>query len=170
MPAPVAPFKRLLSGYDVLPDSGCWVWTGQVYRNGYGGIKVFGKMTATHRFSYELHKGPIPDGMHVLHSCDVKRCINPEHLRLGTHAENMREAAERGLMLSGPRHPRFGKPYPPGIKNRLSKPVVVFGKMYSSQKEAERHLGLGSGTVRFWLLNAPHKARSISQKEYESSC
>lgn len=170
MPAPRPPFKRLLSGYVVDRKTGCWLWTGHRYSNGYGAIKVFGKMISTHRFSFELHKGPIPEEMHILHSCDVKHCVNPDHLRLGTHAENMREAAERGLMCSGPDHPMFGKKKPPGIKNRLAKPVRVLGSVYASQKEAERNLGLGSGTVRYWIRKHPEKAQSITPEEYREAC
>jgi len=166
MAGPIPPFKRLLSGYTLCPDTGCWLWTGHKYRNGYGAIKVFGRMRLAHRFSYELHKGPIPEGLCILHSCDVRNCVNPEHLRVGTHQENMQEASERGRMRSGDQHPMFGRRHKPGIKNRLSKPVRVLGKIYSSQKEAERALGLGGGTVRFWILNKPQAAQRITREEY----
>jgi len=136
---------------------------------GYGVIKVFGRFVGAHRFSYELHKGPVPDGMEILHSCDVKACINPDHLRAGSHAENMAEAGERGLMRGGDRHPQFGRKRPPGIKNRLSKPVRVLGKLYSSQNEAEAALGLGSGTVLYWIRKKHGKAEFISRQEYEAN-
>lgn len=76
------------------PD-GCWLWTASVKPNGYGHFCVGGKDYMSHRWSYELAHGPIPKGMHVLHSCDVPACVNPIHLRLGTHAENMRESASK---------------------------------------------------------------------------
>lgn len=170
MAGPIPPFIRLISGFSVNEETGCWDWRGHSFTNGYGSIKVFGKITLAHRFSFELHKGPVPEGMDILHSCDNKLCVNPDHLRAGTHAENMREAAERGRIPSGDRHPSFGKTKPPGIKNKLSKPVVVAGKYYSSQNEAESALGLGSGTVRYWLRNNPRKARLISVEEYKAKC
>ena len=144
----------------VKDSGGCWLWTGSFYRNGYGWLKVFGRAKLAHRFSYEQFKGPIGHGLEVLHSCDNKACVNPSHLRSGTHAENMREASERGLMRSGSKHPMFGKPSP---KPKQSHRVCVLGKEYPSQKAAERALGLGSGTVRYWIKNTPSKAEILSK-------
>lgn len=166
MPAPCPPFKRLLSGYAENQTTGCWEWTGHKYRNGYGVLKVFGRDALAHRFSYELHKGPIGEGMQILHACDNKGCINPGHLRQGTHAENMAEAKERGLMKSKLK----GRPSPiKGIRNVTAKPVYVMGKAYGSMNEAERELSLGSGTVRFWTMNNPHKAKLITREEYHNA-
>lgn len=80
----------------------CWDWPGSIFKVGYGQLTKLGKHYYAHRVSYEVHKGPIPPGMHILHSCDNKKCVNPAHLHLGTHADNMREAAERGLMKGNP--------------------------------------------------------------------
>lgn len=161
MPTSTPPFKRLLAGYAECPITGCWNWLGHTYPNGYGVIKVFRKMISVHRYSYELHKGEIPEGMQILHQCDNKLCVNPDHMRVGTHSENMAEAAERGRMRSGSNHPMFGKkPSFERYKDQC-RPVIVKGKQYRSMKEAERELGLGSGTVRYWLLNKPHIAKAI---------
>lgn len=76
---------------------GCWLWTGSIKpRNGYGNMTVKAVNWNTHRFAYAQVKGAIPKGMEVMHTCDVPHCVNPEHLRLGTHAENMADCKAKG--------------------------------------------------------------------------
>lgn len=84
----------------------CWLWRGGLC-NGYGTFHYKDEVAA-HRASWALHHGPIPKGLFVLHSCDNKRCVNPSHLHLGTHADNMLEWQERGDYLAA--HPKRG-PY-----------------------------------------------------------
>lgn len=74
----------------VNPTTACHLWTGAVSK-GYGRLKVKGKGAKAYRVAYELAKGPIPAGAHVLHDCANTLCVNPDHLRLGTHAENMQD-------------------------------------------------------------------------------
>jgi hypothetical protein len=76
--------------------SGCWLWQGAIKSNGYGHLRIDGRTVGAHRVAYELHVGPVPEGMRVLHSCDVRRCVNPDHLHIGTAADNSREMVERG--------------------------------------------------------------------------
>lgn len=82
--------ENRLKNYEVLP-SGCWKWLGNVMPNGYGYLTVTNSNISAHRASYLLHKGDIPKHLMVLHSpqCTTRLCINPDHLRLGTHDENM---------------------------------------------------------------------------------
>lgn len=78
----------------------CWNWTGvRVGRNrdGYGQFWMNGKRIYANRVSWILHNGEIPKGLFVLHDCDNKSCVRPEHLHLGTTKQNMIEAAERGF-------------------------------------------------------------------------
>lgn len=77
------------------PNSGCWLWVGAVINVGYGKFQK-GKLMSAHRASYEIFCGDIPDGLHVLHKCDNPLCVNPAHLTLGTHADNMKDRQDRG--------------------------------------------------------------------------
>ncbi len=76
----------------------CWLWEGARDGNGYGLVKLLRsrKNILTHRAAYIMSVGEIPDGKMVLHSCDVKRCVNPAHLFLGTQADNQRDASTKG--------------------------------------------------------------------------
>ena len=78
--------------------SGCWIWTGGIDKDGYGrGFRAEGsRKPGAHCFAYERTYGAIPLGLFVLHSCDNPRCVNPEHLSLGTHADNMADMMRKG--------------------------------------------------------------------------
>lgn len=77
------------------PNTGCWIWTRGCSGDGYGRLRVNGADVSTHRLAWSLANGAIPAGAHVLHNCDMPLCVNPAHLRLGSHAENMADKAQR---------------------------------------------------------------------------
>ncbi len=84
------------------PNSGCWLWTGFVNPFGYAVVTIDRGVTVrAHRVSYELWNGPISDGQHVLHRCDVRSCINPAHLFLGTNADNVADKVAKGRQSKG---------------------------------------------------------------------
>lgn len=97
---------------DKSDPGGCWIWTSRRDRKGYGrigksqGSRDSTRMVFAHRWSYEIHKGEIPDGLFVLHSCDNPPCVNPDHLRVGTHQDNMRDMMDRGRSWRGGPKPR----------------------------------------------------------------
>lgn len=81
-----------------VPESGCWFWLAAVNkRSGYGLFTLSTDLRSlhAHRVSYELFRSKIPEGMNVLHSCDIPFCVNPDHLRLGTQADNMNDVKIR---------------------------------------------------------------------------
>lgn len=87
-------------------DTGCWEWTAQCDMYGYGRISRNKHPALAHRVSYEIHKGPIPRGALIMHSCDNRSCVNPDHLSVGSHKDNMADMVSKGRSPSGARHHR----------------------------------------------------------------
>lgn len=86
------------------PNSGCWLWDGPVRPNGYGRVSADGRMgMSAHREAYRRYVADIPPGKDVLHSCDVRCCVNPDHLRLGTSVENAQDRVDRDRQAKGER-------------------------------------------------------------------
>lgn len=103
-------------------------------------------MKRAHRVSYAAFNGDVSTGLEVMHTCDNRRCVNPSHLKVGTHAENMVDMKARGVRR-GKNHPLFGVPRNPALYAAMCKPVVVGGKEYPGRRMAERELGLSHGAV-----------------------
>ncbi len=101
------PEKRFWHYVTVTGEDDCWHWLASCGNHGYGQLASRGHgPLAVHRFSYELHKGPIPKGMLVRHTCDNKWCVNPGHLVLGTYADNSRDAVVRQAINRGEKNGR----------------------------------------------------------------
>ena len=98
---PVGVYRSIKTLDDLLascvPEGDCLVWTRGTTSIGYGSIRRNNKHVLAHRLAWELANGrPVPEGLYVLHSCHNPPCCNPDHLRVGTQADNMRDAAEAG--------------------------------------------------------------------------
>ena len=97
------PLKIRLEAKTVKTNK-CWLWEGVIDKYGYGRIMKEGKRVGTHRAAWMVYKGEIPDGLQVLHSCDVRNCVNPKHLFLGTHAENHLDKCDKDKVAWGDQH------------------------------------------------------------------
>ncbi len=97
---------RFMEKVSPEPNTGCWLWAASLGGTGYGQISINNFPDRAHRISYQLHVGPIPEGLWVLHRCDEPTCVNPAHLFLGTHQDNVtdRENKRRGNQAWGDRH------------------------------------------------------------------
>jgi hypothetical protein len=148
----------------VRKSSGCWEWTGSTFKRGYGQLKVrcsdgLRVHLPAHRLSWELHFGPVPDGMFVCHHCDNPPCTNPEHLFLGTHGDNMADMYRKG------RGRKRGLPGELSPAARLTAADVA---------EMRRHfqIGLGrgsAGAAEAYGICQPHAYRILSGKKWKAA-
>lgn len=92
------PAARYLTELHTVPEpnSGCWLWTGYGHSRGYGHIRFRGRQEFAHRLSYAAFNGPIPKGMFICHRCDVRVCVNPDHLFAATPDDNIRDRERKG--------------------------------------------------------------------------
>lgn len=102
--------KELKKFWSKVDKSGgptaCWIWTGIKSGGGYGGMLFGGKERLAHRISYELANDEIPPGLCICHHCDNRICVNPSHLFMGTHQDNMRDMVWKGRHRYGKEHGR----------------------------------------------------------------
>lgn len=132
-------------------DFGCWLYTGRIDNRGYGLIQYRGDRIATHRLSYTIHKGQIPERRFILHTCDVKPCVQPLHLWPGTQADNVRDMNRKG------RHGVL--PYHRGEKGYSSKltdeQVKIIRERYLTggvtEKDIAREYGVTHQTISTWI-------------------
>ena len=123
----------------VIKTKSCWVWSGYVddAPNGYGGVFLKGKRYAAHRISWEIHYGPIKNGLCVCHKCDNPPCTNPLHLFLATNKENQKDCFLKGRRASGLNNGKYTRPdrTPRGEKH---------GKAKLTEKDIKEIRRLGS--------------------------
>lgn len=142
--------KTILNVVEADTNGGCWLWGGAVSGNGYSQMKIKRVAKVAHRESYKAWKGPIPEGLHVLHSCDNALCVNPDHLSVGTRSMNMKQAHERGRI---PKAGRFRRVLAPIKQEALRR--VLSGE---AKNRVSAELGIAAQTIRSWLKKPATKA------------
>lgn len=88
--------ERFEAKFEPCPITGCWLWNASTVHGGYGQFGYKGTMRRAHRVAYMLYVGEIPEGLQVLHKCDVPWCVNPDHFFIGTNTDNMRDKTSKG--------------------------------------------------------------------------
>lgn len=138
-----APYWDRVSAFTVVAENGCHIFTGTKDECGYGRIGKDGRYPRVHREMWEKHYGEIPSGLCVCHRCDTPACINPDHLFLGTHADNMADRASKG------RYNNHGEKNPSAKLTELEvaciKALLVEGV---SQAALGREFGVSDAAIR----------------------
>lgn len=136
----------------VRKTDNCWYWLGSTSM-GYGQIRAYGSYWKSHRFSYLIHKGEIPKGLCVMHICDNKLCVNPEHLKVGTHKENSQDMVDKGRSAhnSGEKH---------GMSRLTQVQVDKIRELYKTNKYLQKELG------KMFGVNQRHISRIINNKRW----
>ena len=116
----------------------CLVWTGARNSAGYGQIHWEGRTVYVHRLVYETQFGPIPDGLYVCHRCDNPPCFAPDHLFLGTNADNQRDASAKGRKPRGEAH---------GGHRLTDVQVEAIRSSRDNQRETAERLGVSQSLV-----------------------
>lgn len=115
--------ERFWKKVPARPEEGCWEWSASTKPFGYGQLAVNNRPAYAHRISYEIHYGPIPEGMFVRHTCDNPLCVRPTHLIVGTQLDNMKDMISRGRA----RHPpAYGEKNPYAkLTDREAKQIIA---------------------------------------------
>lgn len=123
-------------------SSGCWMWQGARSGGRYGSFRHDGRSRKAHRVAYELFRGDVPAGLNVLHTCDVPQCVNPDHLWVGTQADN---AAD--MVAKGRSHDRRGELHHQAKLTRADVLSIRGQKGKETAKVLAKHHGVSTSTI-----------------------
>jgi len=162
---PTTAEERFFAKVDKEHASGCWLWTAGTSSDGYGRFSENCRGVNAHRWSWQFHFGRIPNGLLVLHSCDVPRCVNPEHLFLGTPADNCHDMVDKGrhCTQTGTQNCNTGEDNPTSkiTWERVREMRELYQSGNYSQRELAEHFDLSQSTVNH-ILQGKTWRRSIT--------
>ncbi len=138
--------------YCTVPESGCWIWVGATNWQGYGVIRNNTRKSFAHRVSWVLHNGAIPEDLCVLHKCDIPFCVNPDHLFLGTYADNNRDRTEKGRGAI-----RYGNAS--GCAKLTERDVIEIRRLYAQGGVSQQTLGDRFGVAPRHIGMIVHRQR-----------
>ena len=138
----------------VLKTDDCWIWTGPVSNSGYGVVMFQRKNYLVHRLSYELHFGPIPDDMWVLHRCDNPICVRPDHLFLGTPQDNTSDMIAKNRRISPTPNPKRGQEHPMAKLTGIQ--VDKIRSLYATGQYKQANLARRYGVTRTTICDILH--------------
>lgn len=137
-------------------ETGCWLWKGSLNNKGYGWININRKATLAHRVSWILKNGEIPPNMKVLHKCDIRNCVNPDHLFLGTLKDNMQDCSDKGrLSINWPRYKgeqhKMSKLTESAVKEiRASRNINGYGDLLANKYGVNRQTIYDIARGKYW--------------------
>ncbi len=136
--------QRFVEKFKINEATGCWEWTGHIASDGYGifwpdGTRSEKMRVRAHRFSYERSRGPIPAGLFVCHRCDNRKCLNPDHLFLGTDADNSADKVKEGRQAYGTKIPQ--------AKLTEKEVIAIRGTIGISQRALAKQYGVSCTTI-----------------------
>lgn len=132
----------------ITDNGGCWIWEGSRDKNGYGRPKINGKPTLAHRFAYMLAFGKFDPSLDVCHKCDNPSCVRPDHLFLGTHAENMHDAAIKGTRKGRvPSHRGEQTPTAKLTEKQVVEIIARYRRGGITQKQLAHEYGVSKGQI-----------------------
>lgn len=142
----------LLTRRSVRSPSGCLLWGGSLDTGGYGVVMVEGRPVKAHRVAWTVANGPIPDGLRVLHTCDVRNCIEPSHLWLGTQGDNIRDMWQKGrqnLVMSGWNK---GRPHPPETRAKIAAKAQMRPRRFHTPESKAK---MSAARAAWWRRQQP---------------
>lgn len=125
-----------------VPECGCWIWLSSTNKR-YGQLNLRKSIVSAHRLSWQVFRGEIPEGMHVLHRCDVRECINPDHLYLGSDLENARDRVAHGTQNVPPR--MLGSNHPMALIDEVT--AIEIKNAVGTHTAISKRFGVSRSTV-----------------------